>query len=36
MINGPMERVVDRIIKYGVAFAEVSSPMWNLASLDTF
>ena len=26
MMDGPTERVADTVIKYGVAFAEVSSP----------
>ena len=26
MMGGPTERVADKVIKYGVAFAEVGSP----------
>jgi hypothetical protein len=35
MMDGPTERVVDKAIKYGTAFAEVSPPIWRLSSVDT-
>jgi len=30
MMDAPTERVMDKAVKYGAAFAEVSSPMWKL------
>jgi len=32
MMEAQMERVVDKAIKYGAVFAEVSSPRWKAAS----
>jgi len=31
MMGAPTERVVDKAIKYGAVFAEVSSPKWQPA-----
>ena len=31
MMDAPTERVVDKAIKYGTVFAEVSSPKWKPA-----
>jgi len=31
MMDAPTERVVDKAIKYGAVFAEVSSPKWQPA-----
>jgi hypothetical protein len=41
MMDAPTERVVDKVIKYGAVFAEVSSPIWvlpygNRQDIDTF
>jgi len=30
MMDAQMERVVDKVIKYGAIFAEVGSPIWVL------
>jgi len=30
------EKVVEKVFKFGAAFAEVSSPIWNLQGVDTF
>jgi hypothetical protein len=29
MMGAPTERVIDKVIKYGTVFAEVSSPKWQ-------
>jgi len=34
MMGGSTERVADKVIKYGVAFAEVGSPKWKPAEID--
>jgi len=31
LMDGPTERVVDTVIKYGVAFAEVGPSIWTPA-----
>ena len=36
MMDAPMERIVDKAIKYGAVFAEVSSPDGNQRDIDTF
>ena len=36
MMDAPTERVVDKFIKYGTVFAEVSSPDGNQRDIDTF
>jgi len=30
------EKVLEKAFKIGAAFAEVSSPIWNLQGIDTF
>jgi len=30
------EKTLETVFKFGAAFAEVSSPIWNLQGLDTF
>ena len=35
MMGGPTERVVDKVIQYGVAFAEVGSPKRKATDIDT-
>ena len=37
MMEQPTERVIDKVIQYGVAFAEVSVPKWKPADtiIDT-
>jgi len=32
----PTEKALEKVLKFGVAFAEVSSPIWNLQGVDTF
>ena len=36
LMDAPVERVVDKVIKYGTVFAEVSSPDGNQRDIDTF
>ena len=36
MMDAPTERVVDKAIKYGAVFAEVSSPNGNQREIDVF
>ena len=30
------EKVLEKVFKFGAAFAEVSSPIWDLQGVDTF
>jgi len=30
------EKTLEKVIKFGAAFGEVSSPIWNLQGVDTF
>jgi len=30
------EKGLEKVIKFGAAFGEVSSPIWNLQGVDTF
>jgi len=30
------EKAMEKVIKLGAAFGEVSSPIWNLQGVDTF
>jgi len=32
----PTEKALEKAFKFGAAFAEVSSPIWNLQDVDTF
>jgi len=36
MMDAPTERVVDKVIKIGAVFAEVSPPTWTPAILNCF
>jgi len=36
MMSVPTEGIVDRVIKYGAVFAQVSAPRWQQREIDTF
>jgi len=35
-MNESTEKALEKAFKFGVVFAEVSSPIWNLQGIDTF
>jgi len=35
-MDGSTEKGMEKVIKFGAAFGEVSSPVWNLQGVDTF
>jgi len=35
-MKGSTEKGMEKVIKFGAAFEEVSSPIWNLQGIDTF
>jgi len=36
LMNGSTERILEKVVQYGAAFSEVSSPIENQYDIDTF